>query len=742
MQSLKEKLALVDFKELVSAESRAEKEVSELTLWTARWKILFHQLQEHKKLEKQIAEATLTLKEKHAQLARHKELLPGLKAQKESAAELLRKAQLAVADNVESLRGSLTDGEACPVCGSREHPYVQEETRLQLVFSELKKGFDDYEARYNRCEMASQQLEQERQTLKGQQDKWVQEFHDTEKKLQLELEAWQSFSFYKTCEAIPEEQRQAWLAGTLEKENTTLSRIRQQMAQYTSLKEESEQLGAQVSEREKRGHQLENERKDILRKLEQKKENGLRLQKEKVSLEEDLQEQRQSISRFLTADGWFDAWRGNPEAFTDKIKSFAEKWREQNRQQDTNEEQLKKATIACNGWQEKYHFLLEQLKKQEENIAVYSAQRQEAIQERACLLGGMPVAETEADLKSCIQKARQALDNKLAEKEKADARFTRMETVKEQTQNDIQLLKQGQAEAQAAIDKWLKDFNREQAHPFTFEMLEALLQKDSKWMEAERNSIQAIKDKILQAKSVWKERQEALEKWQLENKSEHNVDTLLEMHTKVNRQLEAVNKVFHEQEYRIKEDAANKKRIAEILAAAEKQAGVVEKWSQLNEVIGSSDGKKFRQIAQEYTLEVLLSFANVHLKNLNPRYILQKIPDGLGLQVMDLDMGREVRTVFSLSGGESFLVSLALALGLASLSSNRMKVESLFIDEGFGSLDPDTLNIAMDALERLYHQGRKVGVISHVQEMTERIPVQIKVRKEQSGKSSLEVVAF
>lgn len=103
-------------------------------------------------------------------------------------------------------------------------------------------------------------------------------------------------------------------------------------------------------------------------------------------------------------------------------------------------------------------------------------------------------------------------------------------------------------------------------------------------------------------------------------------------------------------------------------------------------------------------------------------------------------MGNEIRTVYSLSGGESFLVSLALALGLASLSSNKMKVESLFIDEGFGSLDATTLSIAMDALEQLHNQGRKVGVISHVQEMTERIPTQIHIYKLSNGKSKLEII--
>ncbi|MEI2780497.1 MAG: SbcC/MukB-like Walker B domain-containing protein [Candidatus Competibacter sp.] len=111
----------------------------------------------------------------------------------------------------------------------------------------------------------------------------------------------------------------------------------------------------------------------------------------------------------------------------------------------------------------------------------------------------------------------------------------------------------------------------------------------------------------------------------------------------------------------------------------------------------------------------------------------------MALLVVDQDMGDEPRSVHSLSGGESFLVSLALALGLASLSSNRVRVESLFIDEGFGSLDGDTLRIAMDALDKLQAQGRKVGVISHVQDMTERIGVQIQVRRQSGGKSRVEV---
>jgi exonuclease SbcC len=162
-------------------------------------------------------------------------------------------------------------------------------------------------------------------------------------------------------------------------------------------------------------------------------------------------------------------------------------------------------------------------------------------------------------------------------------------------------------------------------------------------------------------------------------------------------------------------------------------------WAKLNDLLGSANGDKFKKIAQGYTLDVLLGYANKHLGELTERYRLEKIPGTLSLQVIDNDMLGEVRTIHSLSGGESFLISLSLALGLSSLSSKKMKIESLFIDEGFGSLDINTLSIAMNALENLQTQGRKIGVISHVEEMKERISTQIQVIKSANGKSFIEI---
>lgn len=190
-------------------------------------------------------------------------------------------------------------------------------------------------------------------------------------------------------------------------------------------------------------------------------------------------------------------------------------------------------------------------------------------------------------------------------------------------------------------------------------------------------------------------------------------------------------------EARLLQQQQNLKRLKAVEAEWKEKQAVAEQWGKLNKLIGSADGTKFKIIAQSYTLNLLLLHANTHLSYLSKRYKLRQVRGTLALEVIDCDMCDEVRTVYSLSGGESFLISLALALGLSSLSSNNLKVESLFIDEGFGSLDADSLRTAMEALEQLQMQGRKIGVISHVQEMSERISVQVQLHKSVNGKSEI-----
>lgn len=161
-------------------------------------------------------------------------------------------------------------------------------------------------------------------------------------------------------------------------------------------------------------------------------------------------------------------------------------------------------------------------------------------------------------------------------------------------------------------------------------------------------------------------------------------------------------------------------------------------WEAVNHAAGSRSGDKFARVAQSITLDVLVDHANHHLSDLNPRYRLRRAAD-LALQVEDCDMGGEARATRSLSGGERFLVSLALALALSRMGGKGGLAATLFIDEGFGSLDAGSLDLAIDALESLQSQGRQVGVISHVEAMKERIPTRIAVNKQGGGKSVIEV---
>ena len=218
-------------------------------------------------------------------------------------------------------------------------------------------------------------------------------------------------------------------------------------------------------------------------------------------------------------------------------------------------------------------------------------------------------------------------------------------------------------------------------------------------------------------------------------------EALEEAEAELTPRLEEAQRARDEAAFALSDDDRRRERRKAGQTELEAAQAEFRRWGQINELIGSADGKAFRRIAQAYNLEQLLEHANAHLSGLSRRYRLVRGGSPLGLLVVDVDMGDERRSVHSLSGGETFLVSLALALGLASMASGELTIESLFIDEGFGSLDPQSLALAMEALDGLQALGRRVGVISHVQEMHERIPVQIQVEPLGNGTSRAKLVS-
>ena len=372
-----------------------------------------------------------------------------------------------------------------------------------------------------------------------------------------------------------------------------------------------------------------------------------------------------------------------------------------------------------------------------ERLSLFRQTAVQLLSERAGILHGKPADTAEKYfidqqdiLTDKLKKATTNKDNFTAKYESLSGIISQIKTDITQSEVKLEIL-------QKDVDEWI-----EVKKDISFEQLSELLEKDNAWIQTEKQALKALTDKETTIKATLAERRKNLDKHNIsESKPENEEkDTVQQSLAEKNELTDIRSKRDTEIEVILSSNIKAKKQIAALEKELNEKNALVENWKKLNVLLGSATGSKFKEIAQGYTLETLLTYANKHLEELSPRYHLQRIPDTLALQIIDMDMLNESRTIHSLSGGESFLISLALALGLSSLSSNRMKVESLFIDEGFGSLDSDTLRTAMDALEHLHTQGRKIGVISHVVEMTERINAQIKVIKTSNGKSEIEVI--
>lgn len=422
----------------------------------------------------------------------------------------------------------------------------------------------------------------------------------------------------------------------------------------------------------------------------------------------------------------------------DCLTKRTEQWNKNAGELAKSKEEINRHTVNLENEAGKFADASANLKARTEKFAASQKAVEQLSSDRAEVLHGKPADAAERYFVDKQNAVAEKLKKSTGNKNSYTARNESLNGAISLIQGNVELSKEQVEALNHEINKWIAE-----KEDFTFELLAELLSRDNAWIQAEKQMLKKIAEAETATNATLAERRKNLDRHNsLESKPENETDSkdiLQNNLAALNATADEKNKRLTEITVTLSANAKSKELIKGLAKEREEKGELAENWRKLNDLLGSASGNKFKEIAQGYTLETLLSYANKHLRELSPRYRLQRIPDHLALQVTDRDMLNEVRTIHSLSGGESFLISLALALGLSSLSSNRMKVESLFIDEGFGSLDSDTLRTAMDALEHLHSQGRKIGIISHVTEMTERITVQIKIKKTSNGKSEVEV---
>jgi len=379
-----------------------------------------------------------------------------------------------------------------------------------------------------------------------------------------------------------------------------------------------------------------------------------------------------------------------------------------------------------------------------EKVALLKKDIQQTWLQRVEVIGENNLQQVEQQHKQALKQQQEAITQiQAVQRQSGEAQAAADAALKSAQQQQIET----QKEQQKAVTRWNE---WQQKLALTEQQLTALLSKEDAWLAQERDDLKLIEQALSSALTVLVEREQAViehqalaalsHQWLVQHELAEDSEQQAELVADWNQQKSALDEqVFqHRQQLELAKQA--ELQSGELTQQLIKQQTQTELWLQMNELIGSATGNKFRTLAQGLTLQQLVILANEHLQDLAPRYALQPVPGSpLALQVFDHDMGDEVRSVESLSGGESFLVSLSLALALASLAADTRQLGFLFIDEGFGTLDPDSLEMALACLDALQADGRQIGVISHVGTLVERIGVQVAVEAVGGGRSQVSI---
>ena len=679
-----------------------------------------------KKKQQEEQEEQARLKMLQGALASQEEGLVHFKAQWEAIQPDLKKArQLDV--QIQSQQDSYTQSKQ--MLQSANKQVSEQEQKMRMATEQLQVSYSSLNRLLNHVGIEKAlQLEQVEEILRQEADKLTAEINTNEERL-LRLN---SFGY----PLLTEEQMK------LQKELTRQQNIRQLTETQTKTKAEIERLEKETTDCLKQLTEQETALKVTQRLYENVR---MAVGKDVKALRQQLQEgeacpvcgstahpyhQEQEVvdTLFRSIEQEYNAAVANCQQINNRSIVLQRDWTHQKMVDGQIGEQLAalyKAGIDAGNEEQIQHRLTELAERILEYRNLYAEWQRSDEEIKKMRAHCEALRENVSLCRLAMQKVSSAKEQLLLLQNTASAEQKRFEVIEKALnvlrQERSQLLKGKSAdEAEAVVAKREKELN-------------LALEKARKEVEAVHNRISGLQGEMKQITLAIGELQEQYKKIESPEQLPEIIKKQQEENLNTERALSTM-------EARLLQQAKNKLTVEQIAKELAEKQTIAERWAKLNKLIGSADGAKFKVIAQSYTLNLLLLHANKHLSYLSKRYKLQQVPDTLALQVIDCDMCDEIRTVYSLSGGESFLISLALALGLSSLSSNNLKVESLFIDEGFGSLDAESLRTAMEALEQLQMQGRKIGVISHVQEMSERISVQVQVHKKVNGKSVLTVV--
>ena len=583
---------------------------------------------------------------------------------------------LMVSEKWEIHRANLTEGKPCPLCGSTTHPYHTDNKQFKEATTELSQLLKIKEDLLKLQQKQEKELSGERKQNDGE----VQTLQKQQEKLSGEI-------------ATYEEDWKALIA------------------QYPKIPKAEAELKSLLPI-------YENKAKDASSKLSlfnkiQKEKERLTQLKDKAVKDEAAYESKASttLNEVQEITSTCATKLAEQKALTINLTS----------QQKSKEEAYEKALQAWNSakkemeeWQEKY--------KQ--------------------ILNGEEPDAAEQRLTAAKDEATKAADTQNENINKLKAELANSKGSHQTMLSQNKTMKENLQEKEKELDLWIEEYNKQleeksiEPRFIDRNTIREMLHSAEDWNAIRREKDE--KEKAVASTTALYQSAEKAHQQHLEHQPAQTRDALL-----------AIQQEYQERSQRNELIAANArmqnhqeamKLLGDKAEALKLVTQEKDDWTAITDAIGA-DGKTLRKIAQCYTLSFLIAHANQEIRKFNSRYELQQVKHSLGIRVIDHDRADDIRDTTSLSGGETFIVSLGLALGLSALSSRNISFENLFIDEGFGTLDPDTLATVIDSLAMLQSsQGKKVGVISHTDTMSERITTQIRIIKNgNSGSSHIKI---
>ncbi|MEI7366052.1 AAA family ATPase [Pectobacterium sp. 1950-15] len=625
---------------------------------------------------------------------------------------------------LEAERQRLQAGEACPLCGSTEHPAIERYQALQP--SETQQRLTALQQEVNRLTTALANTTAQLASLEQQREQLQQDIVQLDSEYQTLLQQWQDVS----------ERLQV---------NYTLEQQDEIATWLTQCETEEQAIRQQITVREQLQRQWQ-ESKDLLtaaealqRELDQKvalntqQHTSLRVTQEETTqslqnVHQQLTQHTQEITQTLATMGLLLPDVGAQDGWLAQRESEWQDWKSKEQEQSrlipllaTLESDLQHLHYSVN---EATQHIQTQQQHLEQHLALLSASQQE----RQKLFGDRQIAAVREQLQRTSQQYDDALRLALSARQQTETTLSRLTGELASTQQQYE---QSARQHESATERFTQAL-QQSAFDDETAFLHALLD------EQERQTLQALKETLYQslqqAAALHQQAEQELLAHQQKRSTSLTEDVTQEA---IQQQLAALDDTLKtnlrqqgEFQRQLSDDRLQRQNQQDLLNEIAQSQQRNDDWETLNLLIGSSKGDKFRKFAQGLTLDHLVYLANLQLSRLHDRYQLKRKAGGeLELLVMDTWQADAERDTKTLSGGESFLVSLSLALALSDLVSHKASIDSLFLDEGFGTLDAETLDIALDALDNLNASGKTIGVISHVEAMKERIPVQIKVQK-------------